>query len=185
MVRISLCLITQLDVMHLSELSGEPLRDPVQLNDIVVERGAAMLRQEGGALFDPTVKQVTLGIVPDKLRYLIAHTAIRASNLVVLSDEFEVPQILTHRITPSSLAVAIDQANVELQIHAPLSLRDQVITPALSLDEVGYNTVYISRGDVCSNNQDVIFLRPCHGGEVGVDVNAVCYRFTFDIGLIY
>ena len=51
------------------------------------------------------------------------------------------------------------------------------MTPALTLDEVGFNTVYISRGGPCSNEEDAFFLRPCHGGEVGVDVNAVSEHF--------
>lgn len=158
----------------LSDLSGEPLRDPVTYDGKVVERGMFNLKGIDGLLHDPTAFKVGCTPPPVHLPALLRRTAGRETCLTMLNATVEVPPVLIPSLVPTNLAVAIKMANVELPIHAPLSLTQGVITPALTLDEAGLNSVYISRGDPCGpSDKDLILLRPCNGGEVGVDPNVV------------
>lgn len=134
----------------------------------------AILKSEGGQLYDPSQDIVTTP-PPAWLPTLLRRTAGRTRRLVILDTTLDVPPVLIPKLTPNTLSTAIQHANVELPIHAPLSLKQQAITPALTLDETAFNAVYISRGGPCGPaDEDVFLLRPCHGGEVGVDVNVVC-----------
>ncbi|KAL6299835.1 hypothetical protein BKA93DRAFT_571391 [Sparassis latifolia] len=157
-------------------LSGEPLDDAVLYGDILVNRAAVSIRRLGGVLFDPSVGTPEVTPVPIHVQRLIQSSGRKTSQLIVFNDSVEPVTILTHSLRPSTLAAGIDKANVELQIHAPLSLRG-VVTPALTLDEVGFNAVYIARAAPCSDGgEDGFLLRPCHGGEVGLDVNLVATK---------
>ncbi|OBZ79334.1 hypothetical protein A0H81_00199 [Grifola frondosa] len=131
------------------EISGEPLRDPVIYGGQIIERNAA------------------------RIPY-----GMRVNRLFVVNEALDIPALQSYRLSTSPFSAAIDMANIEMQIHAPLSLT-QVVTPALTLDEEGFNAVYISRGGPCAQpGEDIFLLRPCHGGEVGVDVNVVALRLN-------
>lgn len=138
---------------------------------MLVERSSAVLREPGNALYNPAAPPINVTTPPDDIKFLIKRTGNGGSELVIIRNDLAIPEVLVNKLTLSALRIGINMANVELPIHAPLSLTS-IITPALSLDEAGYNTVYISRGGPCGS-QDTFFLRPCHGGEIGVDVNAV------------
>lgn len=155
-----------------SELSGEPLIDPVLFRGkFMVERAAAVIRQKGNSLFDPSLENPAIEPVNGETLSLIRRTASRTSQLILLDGTASGLRLLTQSLGPSPWVKAIDMANIELQIHAPLSLQ-QAVTPALTLDAQGHVAVYISR-DVCAPaGQDISLLRPCHG-EVRVDVNIV------------
>ncbi|KZT04649.1 uncharacterized protein LAESUDRAFT_814008 [Laetiporus sulphureus 93-53] len=162
------------DVTLACELSGEPLRDPVAFGGRIVERNAANVRQQGGALYNPSEPIPVIEPALPSLRPLILQIARRSLKLPVLNKAIPRVTVLSRRLNSLHLAAAIDMANVELQIHAPLSLHPPVTTPSLTLDQAGYNAVYVSRGGPCSPpGEDVFLLRPCHGGEVGVDVNTL------------
>ncbi|THH31004.1 hypothetical protein EUX98_g3179 [Antrodiella citrinella] len=161
------------------DLSGEPLRDPVRCNNMIVERAAVMLRQRGGPLFDPVSTPLIIESPPDDLSSTILRSTTHKMTLrhIMVAKAIVIPHLLSQKVAPTSLSRAIDVANLHLQIYAPLSLKDQAVTPAMTLDEAGFNAVYISRGGPCAEpGEDVILLRPCHGGETGIDVNAVAVR---------
>ena len=127
-----------------------------------------------GPLFDPAAKHIDHVPPPAHLPAIIRRAAGRGRHLVVFDTATDIPPILVPKLIPNSIAMAVKTANIELPIYAPLSLKQEAITPALTLDEVGFNSVYIARGGPCAPvDQDVVLLRPCHGGEGGVDVNVV------------
>ncbi len=160
------------DYSIFSSFTGEILRDPVLYGGALAERSAAEIRQPGGSMYTPSADLVEEQDPPRDVASLIKQTGSKVSELVVMSGHITPVPLMAYKLTLPNLQAGIKMANVELPMHAPLSLRT-IITPAMTLDEGGFNAVYISRGGVCAGPNDAGFLRPCHGGEVDVDVNAV------------
>ncbi|KDQ55403.1 hypothetical protein JAAARDRAFT_37425 [Jaapia argillacea MUCL 33604] len=155
------------------EGTGERLRTPVILGDKTVEEEYANNRQSG-FLFDPSAPPTIMGEVSPEFATLLRRTWRSVSWLVQFDTDVEISVLFTRSIH-QDFNLAIRSVNTtDLKTYAPLSIKQRAITPALTLDDVGFNTVYISRGGACGA-EDTVFLRPCHG-EMIVDVNLVAAR---------
>ncbi|KAL4244046.1 hypothetical protein ABKN59_010554 [Abortiporus biennis] len=134
------------------ELTSQPLFNPVTYGDKVVDRSAAIIRQERGLLYDPLIPIPDMTSPPAELVSLIRQLRSGMTTIdVFCSESYNIPSLLVYKLTPGNLAIAINHANVELQIHAP------------------------GGTGVCGSIDDM-FLRPCNGGEIAADVNVVAAR---------
>ena len=160
------------------EITGEPLRQPVLFGTRVVEGSAAQLRQRGAILYNPAAGELPTEPAPQHLLNLIRCSNGLLKNTPVFLVDTEIPTLISLHLD-LQLAQAIKLANDnEMKIHAPLSLKSGVVSPAMTLDELSLNAVYMQRV-ICGNaGADMSFLRPCHGGDVAVDVNLVNIHFV-------
>lgn len=167
---LSYCLISP---FH-SAYSGEPLYEPVLCEGVYIERSVSEQQKHGGVLFSPARKDTNILPAPRSLLTMIKRNAWKVSRLVVYDKTLDVPVLMVRKLVLGDIASGVKMANEDLPIYAPLSLKNQAITPALTLDEAGNLAVFTSRGDLCAPPDiDVVLLRPCHGGETPVDVNMV------------
>jgi hypothetical protein len=147
----------------------------------VVEGIVAETRQSSGLLYNPSFGELSIEPVSSLLVTLIRQTNRVLGSLAVFQKDVKIPTLLSLTLNMKT-HYAIKLANdTDMKIHAPLSLKSGVVTPAMTLDELGLNAVYLQRVGCGDAGADMSFLRPCHGGDVAVDVNVVSVSKVYSV----
>jgi hypothetical protein len=136
---------------------------------MTVEKAAAELRTEGNPLFDPSAGSTIVGDAPRHLVSLLRCSAGFTRKVTVLNADAKIPRLSSSKLILDFYEATKLVNETDLKMIAPGSLTS-VITPAMTLDEVAFNAVYIAAA-ACGDKER--FLRPCHGGDTAVDINIV------------
>ncbi|KAF9060423.1 hypothetical protein BDP27DRAFT_420815 [Rhodocollybia butyracea] len=173
------------DISLICAASGNKLRDPVQCNVGVSERGFAMLHLPRAELYRPRsdsdqkesqlIELEPESLLPQLIRMGRQHP--HRNSLVVLYPYRigAAPSACTMRLEVAGrdFIASIQQANqTDLVTRGPLDLKaPAIIAPQLVLDSEGFIAVFTGRG--CGSVRDINFFRPTASGDTAVDINDV------------